>query len=109
MPPRNASLAGQNASSQNTTSQPASHFRTLIAPIATPTITTNHRNLSTKPIQRPPLPLERIHHIQTRHRLPLRVLRISDRIADDAFEERLEDTARFFVDHCEGRDALVTT
>lgn len=56
--------------------------------------------LSTEPIKRPPLPLKRIHDIQTRHRLPLRVLRVRDRVADDAFEERLEHAARLLVDHC---------
>ena len=58
-------------------------------------------NLSTKPIKRPPLSLQRIHNIQTRDRLALSVLRIGDCIADDAFEEGLEDTAGFFVDHCQ--------
>lgn len=56
-----------------------------------------------EPIQRPPLPLERIHDVQTRHRLALRVLRVRDGVADDALEERLEDPAGFFVDHCDSR------
>ncbi len=45
--------------------------------------------------------LERIDDVQTRHRLSLRVLGVGDGVTDDAFEERLEDTAGFFVDHCE--------
>ena len=61
---------------------------------------TKQHNLPPKPIQRPPLPLKRIHHIQTSHRLPFRVLGIRDRVADEAFEERLEDAAGCFVDHC---------
>ena len=59
----------------------------------------SHIHLSTETVQRTSLTLERIHHIQTRHRLSLRVLGVSDSITDDAFEESLEDAAGFFVDH----------
>lgn len=55
----------------------------------------------TEPVQRPSLPLERVHDVQARDRLALRVLRVRDGVADDALEERLEDAAGFFVDHCE--------
>ena len=55
--------------------------------------------LATKPIKRPPLPLQRIHDIQTRHRLSLRMLCISDGVTDDTLQEGLEHTAGFFVDH----------
>lgn len=70
-----------------------------------PHLTTNHQNtdphpsLTTKPIKRPPLPLQRIHDIQTRHRLALCMFGVRDRIADHALEERFQDAAGFFVDH----------
>lgn len=56
-------------------------------------------HLSTETVKRTPLTLERVDHIQTRHRLSLRVLSVGDSIADDAFEEGLENTASFFIDH----------
>lgn len=59
----------------------------------------HHKHLSTETVKRTSLTLERIHDIQTRHGLSLRMLRVSDSITDDAFEESLEDTAGFFVDH----------
>ena len=59
----------------------------------------HHKHLSTETVKRTSLTLERIHHIQTRHGLSLRVLGVGDGVTDDAFEESLEDTAGFFVDH----------
>lgn len=58
-------------------------------------------HLSTETVKRTPLTLERVDHIQTRHRLSLRVLSVGDSVTDDAFEKGLEDTAGFFVDHCD--------
>lgn len=85
----------------------SSHLR--VSSIAPPhiqaTVTPAQTHLSTKTVQRTPLTLERIHDIQTRHRLSLRMLRVRDGVTDDAFEEGLEDAAGFFVDHCR-RDAL---
>jgi len=66
------------------------------------TTTTTKHPLSTKPIKRPPLPLKRIHDIQTRHRLALGMLGVGDRIANHALEECFQDTAGFFVDHWGG-------
>lgn len=63
----------------------------------------HHIHLSTETVKRTPLTLERIDHIQTRHRLSLRVLGVGDGVTDDAFEESFQDTAGFFVDHCEIR------
>ena len=59
----------------------------------------NQIHLSTKPIKRATLSLQRIHDIQTRHCLSLCVFGVSDSITDDAFEEGLEDATGFFVDH----------
>lgn len=55
--------------------------------------------LSSKPIKRAPLALERIHNIERGDRLALGVFGVSDRIPDDGFEEGFEDAAGFFVDH----------
>ena len=57
------------------------------------------QRLTTEPIQRTPLPLQRIHDVQARDGLALRVLGVRDGVADDGLEEGLEDAARFFVDH----------
>lgn len=79
----------------------------VIAPLGTST-SSNHTHLSTETVQRTSLTLKSIDDIQARHRLPLRVLSVGDRVTDDAFEESLEDAAGFFVDHCDAC-ALVTT
>ena len=69
-------------------------------PRTVPTNPTQH-NLPAKPIQRPPLPLERIHDVQARDGLALGVLGVGDGVADHGLEEGLEHAAGFFVDHFE--------
>ena len=44
--------------------------------------------------------LERVDDVERRDRLPLGVLCVRDGVADDAFQEGLEDAAGLFVDHC---------
>lgn len=53
--------------------------------------------LTTKSIQRPPLPLERIHYIERSDRLSLGVLRIRHSIPNDILQERLEHPPGLFV------------
>ena len=55
-------------------------------------------------IERAALALERVNDIERRDRLALGVLRVRDRVADDALEEQLEDAARLVVD--QPRDSL---
>lgn len=45
------------------------------------------------------LSLQRIHNIERRHSLALRVLRIRDGITDDTLKESLQNTTRLFVNH----------
>jgi hypothetical protein len=46
------------------------------------------------------LTLKSIHDIERSDGLALGVLSVGDGIADDAFEEGLEDTTGLFVNHC---------
>ena len=46
--------------------------------------------------------LEGVDDIEGGDGLSLGVLGVGDCVSDDAFEEGLEDTAGFFVDHCCG-------
>ncbi len=57
-----------------------------------------------EPVERPPLPLERVDDVHGRHRLPLGVLGVSDGVADHVLQEDLEDAASLLVD--EAGDAL---
>lgn len=56
-------------------------------------------HLSTETIECPALPLQRVHHIQRRNSLALRMFGIGNRITNDTFKESLKDAAGFFVDH----------
>ena len=76
------------------------HSLDPITSISTKPNQTQTHNLSTKTVKRPSLALQRIHHIQRRNSLALRMLRVGNRIANDALEEGLEHAASFFVDHC---------
>jgi len=58
------------------------------------------RRLATKTVEGTALPLEGVDDVEGGDGLALGVLSICDRVADDAFEESLEDTAGLFVDHC---------
>lgn len=62
-------------------------------------------NLSTETIKGTTLAFESVDHVERCDGLTLSVLGVGDSIADDGFEEGLEDTAGFFVDHC--RELLV--
>jgi len=57
----------------------------------------NH--LTTETVQGTTLPLQRVDDIEGSDSLALCVLSVCDRIADNTFEEGLEDTTCFFVDH----------
>ena len=56
--------------------------------------------LSAEAVQGAALSLEGIDDVEGGDGLSLRVLGVGDCVSDDAFEEGLEDTASFFVDHC---------
>ena len=60
------------------------------------------RCLTTEPVEGAALPLERVDDVEGSDGLALRVLSVCDCIADDAFEEGLEDTTCLFVDHWRG-------
>ncbi len=55
--------------------------------------------LTTETIQSAALTLEGVDNIEGSDSLSLGVLGVGDSITDDTFEEGLEDTAGFFVDH----------
>ncbi len=57
------------------------------------------RVLTTETVESATLPLECVHDIERGDRLALGVFGVCDRVADNAFEEGLEDTTGFFVDH----------
>lgn len=57
------------------------------------------RRSSTKTVERPALPLERIHDVKRGDGLTLRVLSVRDGITDDRFQKRFEHAASLFVDH----------
>lgn len=46
------------------------------------------------------MPLEGVNDIERRDSLPLGVLGVCDSIANDTLEERLQNAAGLFVDHC---------
>lgn len=56
--------------------------------------------LTTEAVESTALPLEGVDNVEGGDSLPLRVLSVGDCVADDTFEEGLEDTASLFVDHC---------
>ena len=58
--------------------------------------------LTTETVQSATLSLQSVDDIERGDGLALGVLGVGDSVTDDALEERLEDTARLFVDHCEG-------
>ena len=45
------------------------------------------------------LSLQRIHNIERRHSLALRMFSIRDGVADDTLKESLQNTTRLFVNH----------
>ena len=55
--------------------------------------------LTTEAVESTALPLECVDDVERGDGLALRVLSVCDCIADDAFEEGLEDTTCLFVDH----------
>lgn len=63
-------------------------------------------NLTAETIQSTSLSLEGIYNIERGNRLSFRVFRVCDSIADDTFEESLQDATCLFVDH--GGDTLDT-
>ena len=66
----------------------------------------DEKRLTTETVQSAALSLESIDDIEGGDGLALGVLGVGDCVADDAFEEGLEDTAGLFVDHW--GDALIT-
>lgn len=58
------------------------------------------RHLSTETVQRAALSLESVDDVEGGDGLSLGVLGVGDGVSDDAFEEGLEDSAGFLVDHC---------
>ena len=60
------------------------------------------RCLTTEAVEGAALPLERVDDVEGGDGLALGVLSVCDSIADDAFEEGLEDTTCLFVDHWRG-------
>lgn len=65
----------------------------------------DEKRLTTETVQSAALSLESIDDIEGGDGLALGVLGVGDCVTDDAFEEGLEDTAGFFVDHWD--DALI--
>nr|PNR53201.1 hypothetical protein PHYPA_009576 [Physcomitrium patens] len=53
--------------------------------------------LPSEPVKRPPLPLQRIHHIHRRHRLPPSVLRVRHRVPDHILQKYLQHAASLLV------------
>jgi len=87
-------ISGKGNKSSPTSYQFAKHKLTQHQP-------SSHSFLSTtKPIQRPSLPLQSIDNIQACDRLALCMLRIRDCVSDDIFQEGLEHASSFLVDHC---------
>jgi len=58
-------------------------------------------NLAAKPVEGTALALECVDDVERGDGLALGVLGVGDCVADDAFEEGLEDAAGLFVDHCD--------
>ena len=63
--------------------------------------------LTAEAVQGATLTFQGVHDVHGRHSLPASVLGVGDRIADHAFQEHLQHTARLFVD--ETADALHAT
>ena len=57
------------------------------------------RRLTTETVQSAALSLEGIDNVERGDRLALSMLGVGDCIANDAFQEGLENTTGFFVDH----------
>ena len=57
------------------------------------------RQSTAEPIESTALTLQSIYNVQRGNCLALRVLGVSDGIADDGFKERLEDATGFLIDH----------
>ncbi len=57
------------------------------------------KRLTTETVQSAALSLEGVDDIEGGDSLALGVFSVGDCVTDDAFEEGLEDTAGFFVDH----------
>ena len=64
-------------------------------------------NLTTETVQSAALSLEGVDNVERSDGLALGVLSVCDSVADDRFEEGLENTASLLVDH--GRNTLDTT
>ena len=56
------------------------------------------KTLAAESVESPPLPLESIHHIHGRHRLPPRVLGVGDGVTDNVLQKDLEDATSLLVD-----------
>lgn len=54
--------------------------------------------LTSKTVESATLPLESVNDVHGRDRFPLRVLGVGDGVANDVFQEHLEDASGFFVD-----------
>ena len=67
---------------------------------------TLERELRAETVKGPALPLERIDNVHRRHRLPMGVLRVNDRVADDVRKEDHKHAAGLLVD--ESGDSLDT-
>lgn len=63
--------------------------------------------LATETVEGTALALEGVDDIQRGDRLPLGVLSVGNSITDDAFEEGLEHTTRFLVDHWKERNVSI--
>ena len=63
--------------------------------------------LAAESVEGASLALERVHHVERSHGLPLRVLSVGDRVTNNVLKESSEHRSRLFVD--ERRDALDTT
>ncbi len=56
-------------------------------------------HLTAEAVQGAALPLQSVDHIKRRDSLPLSMLSVGNSIADDALEERLENTTSLLVNH----------
>ena len=64
-------------------------------------------SLASETVEGSALAFEGVHHIHSRHRLPLGVLGVGNSVADNVLEEHLENTTGLLVD--ESGDALYTS
>lgn len=60
--------------------------------------TFHSQTLTTKPVESPALPLERVHHVHSRHGLATSVLSVGHSVSDNVLKEDLEHPSGFFVD-----------